>query len=121
MVTASEMSMHYVLIIIVITIIIIIIIITNSTYIAHILSRNNPCAVAHTYTHRQSHIDLDLHSKSVILIIKIINVDISEILQAIPIMFAVMMVRLKVYIIVSQSHDLALHSRSQMRLKRDSC
>ena len=30
--------------------------IINSTYIAHILSRITLCAVAHTYTHRQSHI-----------------------------------------------------------------
>ena len=33
-----------------------IIIIINSTYIAHILSKITPCAVAHRYTHRQSHI-----------------------------------------------------------------
>ena len=36
-----------------------------------------------------------------------------------PIMFAVKMVRLKVYKKNSQSDDLALHSRSQLRLKLD--
>ena len=42
---------------------------------------------------------------------------ISEIVQAISIKFAVKIVRLKVYIIFSQSDDLALHSKSQLRLK----
>ena len=41
--------------------------------------------------------------------------------QATPIRFAVKIVRLKVYIIFSQSDDPALHSRSQLRLKRDKC
>ena len=36
-----------------------------------------------------------------------------------PIEFAVKIVRLKLYIIVSKSEDLALHSRSQLRLKLD--
>ena len=51
---------------------------------------------------------------------------ISETFQAIPITFAVKIVRLKGdiirlkgYIIFSQSDDLALHSRSQLRLKLD--
>ena len=41
--------------------------------------------------------------------------------QAMPIKFAVKIVRLKVYILFSQSDDLNLHSRSQLRLKRDTC
>ena len=44
---------------------------------------------------------------------------ISETVQAIPIRFAVKIVRLKVCIIFSQSDDLALYSRSQLRLKLD--
>ena len=44
---------------------------------------------------------------------------ISETVQAMPITVAVRIVRLKVYIICSQSDDLALHSRSQLRLKLD--
>ena len=38
-----------------------------------------------------------------------------------PIKFAVNIVRLKVNIISPKSDDLALHSRSQLRLKRDKC
>ena len=41
--------------------------------------------------------------------------------QAIPIKFAVKIVRLKVYIIFSQSNDLALHPRSLLHLKLDKC
>ena len=46
---------------------------------------------------------------------------ISETVQAMPFTYAVKIVRLKVYIIFSQSndHDLALHSRSQLRFKLD--
>ena len=47
--------------------------------------------------------------------------DYSEAIQAIPITFAVKIVRRELYIIVSQSDDLALHSRAQQRLKRDQC
>ena len=43
----------------------------------------------------------------------------SDTVHAIPITFAVKMVRLNVYIILSQSEDLALYSRSQLRLKLD--
>ena len=46
---------------------------------------------------------------------------ISEIVQPMPITFAVKIVRLKVYIIFCQFDDLALHSKSQLRLKRDKC
>ena len=46
---------------------------------------------------------------------------ISETVETIPIMFAVKIVQLKVYIMLSQSDDLALHSRSQLRLKHDTC
>ena len=46
----------------------IIIITINSTYIAHILSRITTYAVAHTYTHRQSHIsqkeNKSIHSRN---------------------------------------------------------
>ena len=42
---------------------------------------------------------------------------ISEAVQAIPIRFAVKIVQLNVFIIVSQSDDLALHSRSQLHLR----
>ena len=45
--------------------------------------------------------------------------DYSETVQAIPITFAVKIVQLKVDIIFSQSDDLALHSKSQLRLKLD--
>ena len=43
----------------------------------------------------------------------------SETVQAVPIKIAVKIVRLKVHITFSQSDDLALHSRSQVRLKLD--
>ena len=46
---------------------------------------------------------------------------ISETVQAIPIKFAVKIVRQKVYVIFSQSDDLAVHARSQLRLKVDKC
>ena len=75
---------------------------------------------------RANYIDLDLHSR--------INTDyidfnhennkcsiISEIVQAVPIKFVVKIVRLKMYIICSPSDDLALHSRSQLRLNLDTC
>ena len=42
-------------------------------------------------------------------------------IQTIPIKFTVKIVRLKVYLIFSQSDDLALYSRSQQRLNRDKC
>ena len=42
---------------------------------------------------------------------------ISETFQAMPIKFAVQIFQLKVYIMFSQSNDLVLHSRSQLRLK----
>ena len=42
-------------------------------------------------------------------------------LHAMPIRFAVRTVRLKLYILCSQSDDLALHSMSQLRLKLDKC
>ena len=42
--------------------------------------------------------------------------NISETVEAMPIKFVVKIVRLKDYIILSQSDDLALHSRSQLRL-----
>ena len=45
---------------------------------------------------------------------------VSESVQAMPIMFAVRIVRLKFDIICSQSDDLALHPRSQLRLILDS-
>ena len=46
-----------------------------------------------------------------------------ETVQAMPFKFAVKIVRLKVYVytIFSQSDDLALLSRSQLRLKLDKC
>ena len=44
---------------------------------------------------------------------------ICESFPAVPILFAVKIVRLKVYVIVSQSDDLDLQSRSQLRLKVD--
>ena len=74
--------------------------------------------------HVFNYIDLDLHSKShKILIINIINVRLFPKLldQSIPIKFAVKIVRLNVYVLFSQSDDLALHSRSQLRLKLDTC
>ena len=43
----------------------------------------------------------------------------SETTQEMPIKIVMRIVRLKVYIIFSQSRDLYLHSRSQLRLKRD--
>ena len=46
---------------------------------------------------------------------------ISETVQAMPIAFDVKIVRLKVYTIVSQFDDLALDSRSRLRLKHDQC
>ena len=46
---------------------------------------------------------------------------ISETVQAIPIKFTVKIVRLEVYIIISQSDDLALHLRSQLGLKLNKC
>ena len=46
---------------------------------------------------------------------------ISETDQAISTTFAVKIVRLNVYTIFSQFDDLALHSRSQLRLKLDKC
>ena len=42
-----------------------------------------------------------------------------ETVQAMPIKFAVNIVRLKVNIICSQSDDIDVHSRSQLRLKLD--
>ena len=42
---------------------------------------------------------------------------ISETVQAMPVTFAVQIVRLKVYKIMSPSDDLALRSRSRLRLK----
>ena len=47
--------------------------------------------------------------------------DYSETVQAMPIIFAVKIDRLKVYIILLQSDDLALRSRSQLRLTLDIC
>ena len=44
---------------------------------------------------------------------------ISETVQTMPVNFAVMIVRLKIDVIFSQSDDLALHSRSRLRLKLD--
>ena len=46
---------------------------------------------------------------------------ISETVEAMPIKFAVKIVRLKVYIIFSESDDLALHSRTQVHLTLDKC
>ena len=46
---------------------------------------------------------------------------ISETVEAIPIKLAVKVVRLKVNVTFSQSDDLALHSRSQLRLKLNKC
>ena len=46
---------------------------------------------------------------------------ISETVEAIPIKFAEKIVRLKVNINLSQSDDLAIPSRSQLRLKLDKC
>ena len=57
--------------------------------------------------------DFNLENKKCLII--------SETLQAIPIKFAVKIVRLKVYVIFSQSDDLALHSRSPVHLKHDKC
>ena len=46
---------------------------------------------------------------------------ISETVQAIRISFAAKIIQLKGYIICSQSEDLALRSRSKVRLKLDKC
>ena len=43
----------------------------------------------------------------------------SDTVQTIPFKFAVMTVRRKAYIILSQTDDRALHSRSQLSLKLD--
>ena len=65
-----------------------------------------------TLTFTQGHADLNRKNNKCSII--------SETVQAmVPIKFAVEIVRLKVYIILSQSDDLALHARSQLRLKRD--
>ena len=66
-----------------------------------------------TLTFSQGHTDLN-HENNKCLII-------SETVQAMPITFAVKIVQLKVYVIFSQSNDLALHSRSQLHLKFDKC
>ena len=44
---------------------------------------------------------------------------ISETIQAMPITFAVRIVRLKVYVTIASPMTLTLHSRSQVRLKLD--
>ena len=64
-----------------------------------------------TLTFIQGHTDFN-HENNKCLII-------SETVQAMPIMFAVKLVRLKAYKIFSQSDDFALHSRSQLHLKLD--
>ena len=66
-----------------------------------------------TLTSIQGHTDLN-HENNTCSII-------SETVRAIPITFAAQTVRIKVYIIVSQSDEIALHSRSQLRLKLDKC
>ena len=66
-----------------------------------------------TLTFIQGHTDLN-HDNNKCLII-------SETVQAVPITFAVKIVQVKVYIVFSQSDDLALHSRSPLRLKLDKC
>ena len=58
----------------------------------------------------QGHTDLNHENKTCSIL--------SKTVQAIPIKFVVKIVRLKVYIIISESDDLALHSRS-LRLKID--
>ena len=63
-----------------------------------------------TLTFIQGHTDLDHGNKCSII---------SKTVLAMPIKFALKIVRLKVYIIGSQSDDLALHPRSQVRLKLD--
>ena len=47
--------------------------------------------------------------------------DCLKLFKQIPIKFAVKIVGLKVYIIFSESDDLALYSRSQLWLKLDKC
>ena len=66
-----------------------------------------------TLTFDQGYTDLN-HENDICSII-------SETVQAISIKFVVKIVQLKVYIIFSQSNDLATHSRSQLRLKLDKC
>ena len=60
---------------------------------------------------------LDLHSRSQRYYAKCSIISESD--QAMPITFAVKTVRLKINIICSQSDELDLHSRSQLRLKVD--
>ena len=69
--------------------------------------------ITFTLTFIQGHTDLN-HENNECLII-------SETVQAMAIKFAVKIVQLKVYIIFSQSNDLALHSKSQLHLKHDNC
>ena len=64
-----------------------------------------------TLTFSQGHTDRN-HENNKGLII-------SETVQAISIKFAVKIVRLKIYIIFSQSDNFALNSRSQLHLKLD--
>ena len=66
-----------------------------------------------TLTFIQSQADLNRENTKCLII--------PESVQTKAIKFAVPIVRLKVYIIFSQSDDLALHSRSQLHLKLDKC
>ena len=68
---------------------------------------------------RMHHVLIILTKVTLIKIVKIISSIILETFQAMPIKFALKIVRWKVYIIFSQSDDLGLHSRSEQHLKRD--
>ena len=89
-------------------------------YLGHHHQTGHGNYLRHANAFRVNYIDLDLHARS-----HRFNHEndkcaiISETVQAIPIQFAVKMVRLKVYIIFNQSEDFTLHSRSQLRLKRE--
>ena len=64
-----------------------------------------------TLTFMQGHTDLNHENNKCLIIL--------ETVQAMPIMFVVKIVQLKVYIIFSLFYDLDLHSRSQLHLKLD--
>ena len=71
--------------------------------------RMHPVLIILTVTVIQGHTDLDHENNK--------YSNISQTVQAMPIKFTVKIVRLKIYLIFSQTDDLTLHSRSQVRLK----
>ena len=89
--------------------------ITLVTLVTASVMRMRHVLIILTLTFIKGHTDLSHENNKCSIILKTVQLQ----LQAMPITFAVNIVWLTVYIIFSHSDDLALHSRSQLRLKLD--